>query len=107
MKVGRLPHILAQLEARLAESEEAHSITTHGFAALQQEHDELTLNLVNLQERYNSLEERTTELGKRLQDGKEAHRDDIAAERRRYEALKAEQDKLVERYQTGKLVRIG
>ena len=73
---------------------------------LKQKHDELTLNLVHLQERYHTLEETTTELGKRLQDGKKAHRDDIAAERRRFEALKAEQDNLMERYQTGKLVCI-
>lgn len=65
----------------------------------------MLLNM-ELREKYEALEERATELGKRLQDGKEAHANDVTTERRKYEALKAEQDNLMERYLENKLVRI-
>jgi hypothetical protein len=63
------------------------------------------INYTELQENHQALRERATELGKRLEDGQEAHRDDVAAERRKYESLEAEQDSLLDRYQKKELVR--
>lgn len=86
-------------------AEEAHTSAVNELEALQQDHDELTIDYTELRELHKALREEATELGKRLEDGQEAHRDDVAAERRKYEALKAEQDNLMDRYQKNKLVR--
>jgi predicted nucleic acid-binding Zn-ribbon protein len=83
---------------------EAYTVAVTELEALQQDHDELVIDYTELREHYKAIRERETELGKRLEDGQEAHRDDVAAERHKYEALKAEQDNLVERYQKNKLV---
>lgn len=66
--------------------------------------DALSADFVELEEKYSALNDELEELEKRAEDGKAAHQEDVTKERARYEDLRALQDSLKERYQTGDLV---
>lgn len=59
-----------------------------------------------LEGKYRALQQTLEEMQKKMEDGKAAHQEDVTKERVRYEELKAIQDSLKERYQTGDLVSI-
>jgi chromosome segregation ATPase len=93
-----------QLQNRLAAANDSKAKAETELSETKKSRDILTKEYRQLAEKCDALQEALEESEKRTEDGKAAHQEDVTKERAKYEELKAIQDSLKERYQTGELV---
>ncbi|KAI5455150.1 hypothetical protein NCC49_002419 [Naganishia albida] len=93
----------SELQTLLALSNDSKLKAESELSRLERLRSDLGAEHHALESKYRALQQTLEEMQKKMEDGKAAHQEDVTKERVRYEELKAIQDSLKERYQTGDL----